>query len=109
MRHAVALGLGTAGSAALVLAAVAVVLLPGPFARLHALACAGSLGAPLVALGVAVDAGPGRAAVKVLVIGVLLAVGGTVTTMAIGRVTVLAHDPDQLPGRARSSDGGLGT
>ncbi|WP_369185452.1 monovalent cation/H(+) antiporter subunit G [Streptomyces sp. Y1] len=87
-RHAVAVALLCAGTATLLLAALALAVLPGPYLRLHALSAAGTLGAPLVALALAVDTGPGRAAVKLLVIGLLLATGGTVTTMAIGRTTV---------------------
>jgi multicomponent Na+:H+ antiporter subunit G len=109
MRHVVALGLGAAGSAALVLAALALVVLRGPYGRLHALACAGTLGAPLAALGVAVEVGPGRAAVKVVVIGVLLAAGGTVTTMAIGRATVVARDAEELRAPRGAHGRGVGT
>jgi monovalent cation/proton antiporter MnhG/PhaG subunit len=86
-RHVVALVLLALGAAALVVSAVALVVLPAPFARLHALAPATSLGAPLIALALAVDTGPGRAAVKLLFIGGLLAVAGPVTTMAVARVT----------------------
>jgi multicomponent Na+:H+ antiporter subunit G len=84
-RHIAALALLAAGCAVLVLSAVAFVRLPGPYARLHALAPASSLGAPLVALAAAVETGPGRAAVKLLVIGLLLAAGGPVCAMAAGR------------------------
>ncbi|MFF4381679.1 monovalent cation/H(+) antiporter subunit G [Kitasatospora sp. NPDC092039] len=84
-RHAVALVLLCAGTAALLLSALALAVLPGRHLRLHALSPAAVLGAPLVALALAVDTGPGRAAVKLLVVGGLLAAGGTVTTMAVGR------------------------
>lgn len=90
-RHTVALVLLCAGTAALLLSALALIVLPGPYLRLHALSPAAALGAPLVALALAVDTGPGRAAAKLLVIGLLLAVGGTVTTMAVARTTVLAE------------------
>ncbi|MGW2250202.1 monovalent cation/H(+) antiporter subunit G [Kitasatospora sp. NPDC001660] len=90
-RHAVALVLLCAGTAALLLSTLALIVLPGPYLRLHALSPAAALGAPLVALALAVDTGPGRAAAKLLVIGLLLAVGGTVTTMAVARTTVLAE------------------
>jgi monovalent cation/proton antiporter MnhG/PhaG subunit len=95
-RHLVALVLLLAGTAVLLLSVCALLVLPAPYARLHALAPASSLGAPLIALALAVDTGPGRAAVKLLVIAALLAAGGPVTTMAIGRVTV-ATDPDPDP------------
>ncbi|AUG81681.1 hypothetical protein CFP65_7077 [Kitasatospora sp. MMS16-BH015] len=87
-----ALALLWPGTAALLLAAVALIRLPGPYTRLHALSIAGTLGVPLIALALAVDTGPGRAAVKLLVIGLLSAVGGTVTTMAVGRTTRLTDE-----------------
>ncbi|MFG3227137.1 monovalent cation/H(+) antiporter subunit G [Kitasatospora sp. NPDC048194] len=90
-RHTVALALLGAGTATLLLAAFALVLLPGPYLRLHALSPAAALGAPLVALALAVDTGPGRGAAKLLVIGLLLAAGGTIATMAVARTTVRAE------------------
>ena len=87
VRHAVALVLLTAGTATVLLSAVALVVLPKPFGRLHALSPATSLGVPLIALALAVQTGPGRAAVKLLAIGALIALGGPVTTMALGRAT----------------------
>ncbi|MGW3042002.1 monovalent cation/H(+) antiporter subunit G [Kitasatospora sp. NPDC001159] len=45
------------GTAALLLSALALVVLPGPYLRLHALSPAAALGAPLVALALAVDTG----------------------------------------------------
>ncbi|MCC9305775.1 monovalent cation/H(+) antiporter subunit G [Kitasatospora sp. RB6PN24] len=101
MRHQIALALLTAGTAALVLAGLAVLRLPPPFLRLHALSLASTLGAPLVVLALAVQTGPGRGAVKLLVIGSLLAVGGTVTTMAVGRTTVRRERPGLLRGNQR--------
>jgi monovalent cation/proton antiporter MnhG/PhaG subunit len=86
-RHMVALMLLVAGTAVLLLSVLALLVLPRPYPRLHALAPATSLGAPLIALALAVDTGPGRAALKLLVIGGLLAVAGPVTTMAIARTT----------------------
>ena len=102
VRHLIALVLLVAGTAVLLLSACALLVLPGPYARLHALAPATSLGAPLIALALAVDTGPGRAAVKLLAIGALLAVSGPITTMAIGRVTVTT-DPGQ-PGQPEEAD-----
>jgi multicomponent Na+:H+ antiporter subunit G len=92
IRHVIALVLLVAGTAVLLLSACALLVLPRPYAQLHALAPATSLGSPLIALALALDTGPGRAAVKLLAIGALLAVSGPITTMAIGRVTV-ATDP----------------
>ncbi|MDI2125371.1 cation:proton antiporter [Yinghuangia seranimata] len=92
-RHVAALVLLVLGVAALLLASLAAVVLPGPYARLHALSAASTLGAPLCMLAVAVETGPGRAALKLVFIGVVLAVGGTVGTTALGRTTVLLNDP----------------
>ncbi|WP_441247553.1 monovalent cation/H(+) antiporter subunit G [Kitasatospora sp. McL0602] len=94
MRHHAALVLLIAGTGVLLLSGLALLRLPAPYLRLHALSPAASLGAPLVALALAVDNGPGRGAVKLLVIGALLVVGGTVTTMAIGRTTVRNEHPE---------------
>ncbi|WP_037577134.1 cation:proton antiporter [Phaeacidiphilus oryzae] len=84
--HIAVLVLMTAGCGVLLLSAFALLRLPAPFDRLHALTPAASLGAPLVALAAAFDTGPGRGAVKLVVIGVLLAAGGPVTGSAIARV-----------------------
>lgn len=83
--HVCALVLMGCGCAALLLAALAVLVLPTPYARLHALAPASSLGVPLICLALAVDAGPGRTAVKLLFIGALTAVSGPVVSIVIGR------------------------
>ncbi|MFB7909887.1 monovalent cation/H(+) antiporter subunit G [Kitasatospora sp. NPDC056076] len=93
-RHVVALALLVAATAVLLLSTCALLVLPRPYARLHALAPATSLGAPLMALALALDTGPGRGAVKLLVVGALLAAGGPITTMAIGRVTVATDHSD---------------
>lgn len=95
IRHLIGLVLLVLGTAVLLLSGCALLALPGPYARLHALAPATSLGAPLIALALAVDTGPGRAAVKLLFIGALVALAGPVTTMAIGRVTA-ATDPQAV-------------
>ncbi|WP_053693558.1 monovalent cation/H(+) antiporter subunit G [Streptomyces sp. WM6372] len=87
--HAVAAVLLWLGVACLLAAAGALVLLRGrgSLARLHALAPANGLGVPLITCAVALEQGAGRAAAKTLLIGLLLAVGGTVTTIAIGKAT----------------------
>ncbi|MFC8719864.1 cation:proton antiporter [Kitasatospora sp. NPDC057198] len=87
-RHVLALVLLAAGSGALLLAAAALVRLPGRYLRLHALSAASTLGVPLTAAAAAVETGPGRAAGKLLLIGALVLAAGPVTTMAIGRLTV---------------------
>ncbi|MCQ4084103.1 monovalent cation/H(+) antiporter subunit G [Streptomyces sp. RB6PN25] len=91
LRHVCALVLLVGGIGVLLLSAACLVALPRPYQRLHALTPATSVGAPLVALAAAVDTGPGRAAVKLILIAALIALGGPVTTMAIGRATA-QHD-----------------
>ncbi|MGW5353173.1 monovalent cation/H(+) antiporter subunit G [Streptomyces sp. NPDC004031] len=86
--HVLALALLWCGAAALLLAAVALAVLPTAYGRLHALAPATGLGVPLLCLGLAVDAGAGRAAVKLLVVGALTAVSGPVVTIVIGRTMI---------------------
>ncbi|MCU7826734.1 cation:proton antiporter [Kitasatospora sp. DSM 101779] len=83
--HATALALLWTGVAFVLLSALALVRLRGTPMRLHALAPATCAGLPLIAAAVAVDQGPGRAAARTLFIGLLFAVGGTVTTIAVGR------------------------
>jgi multicomponent Na+:H+ antiporter subunit G len=85
VREGFAVALLVCGAAALLLAALALLALPTPYARLHALAPAGSLGVPLICLALALDAGPGRAAVKLLFIGALTTVSGPVISIVIGR------------------------
>ncbi|WP_055588919.1 monovalent cation/H(+) antiporter subunit G [Streptacidiphilus griseoplanus] len=93
--HIVVLVLLWAGTGLVLLSAVSLALLPDRFQRLHALAPAAGLGVPLIALAVAVDQGVGRAALKTLLIGALLAVGGTVGTMAVGKATLEAEGRDR--------------
>jgi multicomponent Na+:H+ antiporter subunit G len=92
--HVLALTLLWCGAAALLLAAAALTVLPTAWGRLHALAPASGLGVPLVCLGLAVDAGAGRAAVKLLFIGALTAVSGPVVTVAIGRTVIRTGGPE---------------
>ncbi|MFB7983419.1 monovalent cation/H(+) antiporter subunit G [Streptomyces vinaceus] len=82
------------GVACLLASAAAMVLLSGRggLDRLHALAPANGLGVPLIACAVALEQGAGRAAAKTLLIGLLFAVGGTVTTIAVGRATAAEED-----------------
>ncbi len=103
VRHTAALVLLTAGTAVILLSAVGIVVLRRPFGRLHALTPAASLGVPLVTLALALQSGPGRAAVKLLVIGALVAVGGPVTTMALGRAT--AQHEGAVPTGTAGSEG----
>ncbi|MEU8516429.1 monovalent cation/H(+) antiporter subunit G [Kitasatospora sp. NPDC048722] len=84
-RHVIVLVLLWAGVGCVLLSAAAVLRLRGTLMRLHSLAPASVAGVPLIAAAVAVDQGPGRGAAKTLCIGLVFAVGGTVTTIAIGR------------------------
>jgi multicomponent Na+:H+ antiporter subunit G len=98
VRHVCALTLLAAGVAAVLLAALALLVLPTPYARLHALSPASSLGVPLICLALALDAGAGRGAVKLLFIGALTAVTGPVLTVAIGRTMSREGErPDGVP------------
>ncbi|GHD98501.1 cation:proton antiporter [Streptomyces alanosinicus] len=87
VRHVCALVLLVAGTGVLLVSAAGLVALPRPYQRLHALTPASTVGAPLVALALAVESGPGRAAVKLVLVAVIVAFGGAVTAMAIGRAT----------------------
>ena len=111
IRHLIALVLLVLGTAALLLSGFALLALPGPYARLHALAPATSLGAPLIALALAIDTGPGRAALKLLFLGALLALSGPVTTTAVGRVIAATEPglaPEPEPGADAAADDGEG-
>jgi multicomponent Na+:H+ antiporter subunit G len=92
--HVLAVALLVCGCAALLLSALALAVLPTPYTRLHALAPASSLGVPLLCLALALDAGGGRQAVKLLCIGLLTALSGPGLTIVIGRV--MAREGEQL-------------
>ncbi|MFH9979079.1 cation:proton antiporter [Streptomyces sp. NPDC017179] len=94
-RHLTVLVLLWAGVGCMLLSAVAVLRLRGTLMRLHALAPPSCAGVPLIALAVAVDQGVGRAAVKTLFIGLLFAVGGTVTAISVGRASQQAEEGDR--------------
>lgn len=80
--------LATLGVAAQVFAAVGMVVLRDRYRRLHLLTYASSLGVPPVVAALAItDPTPGRATVKLVLVGVLLVVGGAVTGMAVARAT----------------------
>ncbi|WP_369372524.1 monovalent cation/H(+) antiporter subunit G [Streptomyces sp. cg36] len=83
--HVVVMVLLWAGVGCMLLSAAALLRLQGTLMRLHALAPASVAGVPLIAAAVAVGQGLGRAAVKTLFIGLLFALGGTVTAIAVGR------------------------
>ncbi|MEU9044267.1 MULTISPECIES: monovalent cation/H(+) antiporter subunit G [unclassified Kitasatospora] len=85
--HVLVLILLWTGVGFVLLSVVALAVLKGTFLRLHALAPATCAGVPLIAAAVALDQGAGRGAVKTLLIGLLFAAGGTVTTIALGKAT----------------------
>lgn len=87
---AVLFGLGTA---TVLLSCIAVLRLPGLPAQLHGLAPAGTLGAPLLCLGVAVDEGIGRSAGKALLVAFILLVTGPVAATATARSALSSDEP----------------
>lgn len=91
-RHLTVVALLWAGTGCMLLSALALLRLRGTLMRLHALTPASVAGLPLIASAVAVDQGAGRGAVKTLFIGLLFAVGGTVTTIVIGRAAHRAEE-----------------
>ncbi|GAA3481987.1 monovalent cation/H(+) antiporter subunit G [Streptomyces yanii] len=97
VRHLIVLMLLWAGIGSMLLSALALLRLRGTLMRLHVLAPASVLGMPLIAAAVAVYQGVERAAVKTLFIGLLFAVGGTVTTIAIGRAS---HQAEEKGGKS---------
>ena len=83
----------TMGTATVLLSCVAVLRLPGLPAQLHGLAPAGTLGAPLLCLGVAVDEGIGRSAGKALIVAFVLLVTGPVAATVTARSALSGDDP----------------
>lgn len=98
--HLAALVLLVVGSALVIVAAVAVVVLPSVHDRLHSTAVATTLGAPLICLGLAVDsAGQPHSVFKYLFTAAILLVTGPVMTVATARA-VMAHaqrNPTESP------------
>jgi monovalent cation/proton antiporter MnhG/PhaG subunit len=88
----VLLGLGTF---TVLLSCVAVLRLPGLPAQLHGLAPAGTLGAPLVCLGLVVDLGIGRGAGKALLVAVILLATGPIATTVTSRAALNSEDPPE--------------
>jgi monovalent cation/proton antiporter MnhG/PhaG subunit len=93
--HVVVLVLLWAGVAFVLLSVAALARFGDTFVRLHSLAPAACAGVPLIAAAVAVDQGVGRAAVKTLLIGLLFATGGTVTTIALGKASWHTEQRDE--------------
>jgi multicomponent Na+:H+ antiporter subunit G len=86
-RHAVALVLLWTGVVVAAGSGMGLLVLRSREARLHLLTPVTSLAAPLLGLGVAVELGWGRNAVKVVFIVGLLAVAGGVLTSATARAS----------------------
>jgi multisubunit Na+/H+ antiporter MnhG subunit len=86
-QHAAALVLMWAGVAVAAGSGLGLLVLRSREARLHLLTPVTSLAAPLVGLGVAVELGWGRNAVKVAVVVAVLAVAGGVLTSATAQAS----------------------
>lgn len=84
------------GCAAVLLSCIAVLRLPGLPSQLHGLAPAGTIGAPLLCLAVALEEGVGRSAGKALMVAVVLVVTGPVTATVTARSGAQARRP--VPG-----------
>jgi multicomponent Na+:H+ antiporter subunit G len=81
------------GGLTVLLSCVAVVRLPGLPAQLHGLAPAGTLGTPLICLGVAIDEGVGRSAGKALLVAFVLLVTGPVAVTVTARAALADDNP----------------
>jgi multicomponent Na+:H+ antiporter subunit G len=83
----------TVGTLTVLVSCVAVLRLPGLPAQLHGLAPAGTLGAPLICIGIAIDEGVGRSAGKALITGLILLVTGPVAATVTSRTALNGEDP----------------
>ncbi len=84
--HAIGLVLVIAGCVVVVLAALGAALMPGDaFTRLHFVTPITSVGAPLTAIGLAVESGQPFTVAELLFIAVLLVVAGPVLASATAR------------------------
>lgn len=79
---AVAATLVAAGALVLAASSLALLVVRDTRARLHLVGPPAVVGAPLVVLGLAVDEGPSRAALKLLLVGAVVAVSGPLLTTA---------------------------
>lgn len=88
----VATALLAAGVLVVLVSAAGLLLGGGLLDRLHYLTPASSVGVPLVVVALALEQDhPGRATVKLVLIGLLLTAGGPVVSMATGRAAALAR------------------
>lgn len=92
-----------AGGAFLIIGAIGMLRLPGLFTRLHGAGVIDTLGAGLILLGLAFQAGPGLGAVKLLLILAFLFLSGPAATHALakaamhgGRRPVVFHEEEDL-------------
>lgn len=85
---AVLSGLLVAGLFLHFVAALGVLRMPDFYTRLHAVSEAETLGMMLVVAAVAVWAGPGLTAVKLLLVVVFLLLGNSTSTHALGRAAL---------------------
>jgi multicomponent Na+:H+ antiporter subunit G len=86
VRHAIALALVSLGTAVIVASAVgAAAIGRDAFNRLHFITPVTSLGAPLVAVGLSVQEGPGYTTAEILFIALLLFVAGPALESATAR------------------------
>lgn len=76
-----------AGIAGVALGCVGLLVTRETLLRLHYLGPASSLGAPLIIAALVIEAGVSTLAIKLVLIGVLLAGSGAVTVAAFGRAT----------------------
>jgi multicomponent Na+:H+ antiporter subunit G len=90
-KHVVSLVFVIAGCTVTGLAPLAALVFRDAIERLHLVTPITSLGAPLVAVGIAIGEGPDLTTGLVLAIAMLLAVSGPVLGVAAARATV-AHD-----------------
>jgi multisubunit Na+/H+ antiporter MnhG subunit len=89
--HIAELVLLSLGAALVVLCALGLVLVGEPFVRLHFIAPAATIAAPLVCVAVMLDQGHTRTTAKVAFIAVVLVVTQPVVTTATGRAIAVAR------------------
>ena len=78
------------GSALVVIGAIGLVRMPDLFTRMHAAGITDSCGSTLLLLGLALQAGPGLAALKLLILVALLFFCSPVSTHALARAALHA-------------------
>lgn len=78
------------GCAGIVFACVGTLLMRDTYDRLHFVAVAATVGAPLVVASLALGAGSWRSALKLVLIGLLLAASGPVTSAVTARARARA-------------------